>query len=109
MTEADVPADNEYSSGWMFGRRSVGHAGVKLALVRAHFYNGGSPAGLIEAQFYGLRRTASPQSVQLTYGWLEDGQPRRFEEFVLSDTPEHSFVVPTGSRIVDDFVRIEVK
>ena len=109
LGKADIPEDNEYSSGWMFGRRAVTGTGVRTALVRAHFYNGGRQAGLFEAQLYGLRRTSEPQSAQLTFGWRESGQPREFMEFLPEGTHERTFAIPTGAAIVDDFVRLGTK
>ena len=93
----------------MFGRRAVTRPGIKTALVRAHFYNGGNQAGLFEAQFYGLRRTSEPQSAQLTFGWKESGLPREFIESLPAGTHERTFAIPTGTSIVDDFVRLATK
>ncbi len=109
LATADIPDDNEYSSGWMFGRRAVQVTGVKSALVRANFYNGGNQAGLFEAQLYGLRRTSEPQAAQLTLGWKESGAARVFVESLPAGTREQTFVVPTGPNIVDDFVRLTTK
>ena len=109
MAKADIPEDNEYSSGWMCGRWAFTDAGVKTALVRAHFYNGGNQSGLFETQLYGLRRTSAPQSVQLTFGWKESGQLREFVEFLPADRHERTFFIPTGPNIVDDFVRLATK
>jgi hypothetical protein len=108
LAKADIPPDNEYSSGWMFGRRAIDGAGSKSALIRAHFYNGGYLAGLIDLQLYGLRRTVWPQDASLTYGWKEDGQPREFTQALAAGTDEKTFVIPTGSAVVDEFVRIAV-
>jgi len=109
LAKADIPDDNEYSGGWMFGRKAVTRTGIKTAFVRAHFYNGGNQAGLFEAQFYGLRRTSEPQTAQLTFGWKESGQPREFVESLPAGTHERTFAVPTGASIVDDFVRLTAK
>ena len=109
LTKADIPPDNEYSSGWMFGRRTVNVPGVKQVLVRTTFYNGGHQANLIEAQLYGLRRTTKPQAAQVTFGWKENGNAREFIQALPADVREKTFVIPTGSEVVDDFVKIEAK
>lgn len=107
LAKADIPADNEYSSGWMFGRRPVGVAGAKSALVRATFFNGGHPATLLEAQLYGLRRTSEPQALRVTHGWIENGTSREFHRDLRAGTRQDTFTVATGSNIVDDFIRFE--
>ncbi len=109
LAKADISPDNEYSSGWMFGRRAVDVLGVKQALVRTTFYNGGHQASLIEAQFYGLRRTTKAQAAQVTFGWKENGNSREFVQTLPADVREKTFVIPTGSNVVDDFVRIEAE
>jgi hypothetical protein len=108
LSKADIPPDNEYSSGWMFGRRTIEVSGLKTALIRAHFYNGGHQAGLIDAQLYGLRRTALPQAGTLTYGWKEQGRQQEFSQALAAGTREQTFLIPTGRAVVDDFVRIAV-
>lgn len=108
LGKADIPPDNEYSSGWMFGRRAIDVRGVKSALVRATFYNGGHQATLLEAQLYGRRRTADPQAAKLTFGWNENNQPREFVQPLPAGSHEQTFAIPTGSNVIDDFVRIEV-
>jgi hypothetical protein len=106
LAKAEIPEDNEYSSGWMFGRRTVMDTGVKTALVRAHFYNGGNQAGLFQVELYGLRRTSQPQATQLTFGWKESGEAQVFMETLPPGTQERTFAVPTGPNTVDDFVRL---
>jgi hypothetical protein len=108
LGEAKIPADNEYSSGWMYGRRQV-EPGVRTALVRATFYQGGHQAGLIEAQLYGLRQTAPPQALDLTYAWKEDGAVKQHTEQIAAGKNEQRFRVPTGAAISDEFVRLSVR
>jgi hypothetical protein len=109
LAKADIPDDNEYSSGWMFGRCGITDTAVKKALVRAHFYNGGNQTGLLEAQLYGLRRTSPPKAAQLTFGWKESGEAREFVESLPAGTHERTFTIPTGPSIVDDFVQLRTK
>lgn len=48
-------------------------------------------------------------TTNITYGWREgDAAKSHVEEIPAGDQP-HSFKVPTGEKIIDDFVRIEVK
>ena len=108
LAKAEMPPDNEYSSGWMFGTQAIKTSDVKSALVRAHFYNGGYQAGLIDVQLYGVRRTGTPQAAEVTFGWKEAGQPRKFSQPVPAGSTEQVFTVPTGENPVDDFVRIAV-
>lgn len=107
LGKADLPADNEFSSGWMYGRADVSKAEAKTALVRATVYAGGYTTGLMEAQLYGLRKTAAPSAAKITYGWEEGGKAKTHVEDVPVGAKEHAFKVPTGGAIVDEFVRIE--
>jgi len=109
LGRAEIPADNEYSSGWMYGKRDVSQAKTKSAIVRAHVYAGGYTTGLIDADLYGVYRTAPPQSARITYGWKENGRLKTHVENINAGRSEHAFTVPTGDRIVDEFVRIEAK
>ncbi len=109
LGRADILPDNEYSSGWMYGRSPVKESGVRTALVRAHFYQGGHSAGLIEAELYGLRRTSQTPAVSITHAWRENAQWREHKELIPAAAVEHSFQVPTGAAITDDYVRIAVQ
>jgi hypothetical protein len=106
FARSDIPTDNEYSSGWLAGRADVSAAGAREALVRATFYMGGHQAGLMDAQLYGVYTTPSPQRLRLEYGWREDNRLRTHAVEIPAGTAEHKFTVPTGPRIVDDFVRL---
>ena len=55
MGKADLPKDNELSSGWVYGKADV--AGAKSALVRVNLYAGGYQTGMIMAELYGIYRT----------------------------------------------------
>jgi hypothetical protein len=106
LAKAEMPADNEYSSGWMSGRQSIETSGVKTALVRATFYCGGYQTGLIEAQLYGLLKTKPPQAGQITFGWDEAGEAREFTRDLAAGAASDSFEIPTGKMVSDHFVRI---
>jgi hypothetical protein len=106
LGRSDIPSDNEYSSGWMYGRSAVTEPGVRKALVRAHFYQGGHTAGLVEAELYGLRRTNQAPAVSITYAWRENGQQHQHQQNIPAGAGEQSFLVPTGAAVSDDFVRI---
>lgn len=104
LAKAEIPRDNEYSSGWMYGTTDV--KGRK-ALVRIHLFTGGRPAGLMAAEIYAIYRTPPPLPSKITYAWKE-GAERKSHVESLPARPEHSFIVPTGREIKDDFIRIEV-
>lgn len=107
LARAEIPADNEYSSGWMSGRLPI-RGESKSALLRVHLYAGGHATGLIELQAYGIYRTEPPQPVTITYSWKENGSTKSHREQLPANTTRHEFVVPTGPQIVDDFVRFEL-
>jgi hypothetical protein len=106
LAEAVIPTDNEYSSGWMYGRKALSAPGPRSALVRANFYNGGRQAGLIDAQLYGLRKTSPQQPATMTFGWLEDGRQQQLRQELPAGCEQRQFNVPTGPSIVDQFVEL---
>lgn len=103
---ADIPADNEHSSGWLAGRAEVSDADTNQTLVRVHLDAGGHKTGLIDARLYGIHRTAAPGPLTITYGWKENGQPRQHTETIAAGAREATFTVPTGTNVTDDFVRL---
>jgi len=107
MAKAEIPADNEYSSGWLAGEKAV-ETDVTSALVRATFYAGGYTTGLIEAELYGAHATGNPEAVELTYGWQDAGGMRSHRETIAAGAKQHRFTVPTGDEVVDRFVRMAV-
>jgi hypothetical protein len=106
FAESEAPTDNEFSSGWVYGKADVASAKVDEALVRVHLYAGGYPTGLVDAEFYGIRQTPPPQTLELTYGWREDGQSKTHSQSIPAGAAEHRFHVPTAKSITDDFVRL---
>ncbi|MBY0527507.1 MAG: hypothetical protein K2R98_29190 [Gemmataceae bacterium] len=108
MSKADVPKDNEYSSGYVYGAADVSAAKVNSALVRVTVYQGGYQVGLMTAELYGVYQTPKPQPMKLTYAWKESGQLKTHVENIADGAREHKFQVPTGKTIVDEFVRMEV-
>jgi hypothetical protein len=109
MAVADIPADNEFSSGWLAGRADVSKADVKSVLVRLNLYAGGYRTGLIDAQFYGIYETPRPQEINIEYGWKDgDGKLQTCEVTIPAGTEQKQFTVPTGKNITDDFVRLSV-
>jgi hypothetical protein len=108
LGKADIPKDNDASWGWISGSADVTAAKVKNALVRVNLYQGGYQGSLITAELYGTYHTPASQPMKLTYGWKEGGQLKTHSEAIPAETREHRFRVPTGSAIVDDFVRMEV-
>jgi hypothetical protein len=108
LGRAETPRDNEFSSGWMYGKADVSAARVKSALVRATLFQGGYPAGLLAAELYGICETPAPQALRLTYGWKEGGALKTHTEKVPAGSKEWKFTVPTGKTIKDEFIRMEV-
>ena len=107
MAVADIPADNEFSSGWLAGTADVSASGVREALVRLTLYGGGYQTGLIDAQFYGIYETSPPQELQIEYGWKDrDGKLQTYDVTVPAGTEQKRFTVPTGKHITDEFVRM---
>ena len=108
MATVEPPADNEYSSGWMYGLADVVDSKSQSALVRATVYGGGYQTGVITAEIYGVYETRPPQALSLVYGWKDNGQTKTHHEQVPASASEHRFRVPTGEKIVDEFIRLEV-
>ena len=108
FASAPLPADNEYSSGWMYGSRDVSKAVTRNALVRVNLYAGGYTTGLISAELYGIRRTPPPHACKLTYAWKENGAVKTHVESIPAGKAEHSFKVPTGAAIADEYIRLVV-
>ena len=107
LARADIPKDNDFSSGWVYGDADLAAADTQNALVRVHFYAGGYPAGLIAGEMYGVYATASPEALSLTYAWREDGTVKTHREEIPAGTKAHTFHVPTGKSVVDSYVRLE--
>lgn len=107
FAKADIPADNEFSSGWLAGTVDVSNAATRHAMVRATFHAGGHRTGLIDAQFYGVYETGSPGPSRVEFGW-RDGEGKRATHAVElpAGTNEKSFTIPTGKIVRDEFVRI---
>lgn len=101
-----LPADNEISSGWVYGKVDDIPADARSALVRVDLYGGGYQSGLVTAELYGLRKTAAPSAATITYGWTEDGKDREHSFQVPAGATTATSNVPTGKSIRDKFVRI---
>lgn len=101
-----LPADNEFSSGWVYGKVDDIPADARSALVRVDLNGGGYQTGLVTAELYGLRKTAAPSAATITYGWTEDGRDREHSFEVPAGAITATSNVPTGKSIRDKFVRI---
>ncbi len=104
FAKTDIPKDNDYSSGWVYGQAQVKNA--RQALVRVHFYNGGYTANLLDVRLYGIHRTPAATPAHITYAWREGGKTREFT--TQAQKAEHTFTVPTGAMIEDQWVRIQI-
>jgi hypothetical protein len=108
ITQATIPSDNEYSSGWMSGTAKLSQAKNQEALIRVRFYQDGYPTGLIDVRLYGVRETTRSTESSLTYGWKENGQTKSHREQIPAGVQQKTFQIPTGSHITDDYIRIAV-
>ncbi|MFT7641194.1 MAG: hypothetical protein ACI9G1_002940 [Pirellulaceae bacterium] len=106
FAKADIPADNEFSSGWLSGKVDVTSAKSKQALVRLHLYGGGYQTGVMDAQLYGIHSTAIPQPLLVNYGWKESGQLKTHAELIPTGKTQHVYKVKTGKNITNEFVQI---
>ena len=109
LGEADLPTDNQYSSGWVYGSAKIAESDVREALVRVHLYQNGYATGLLDFEGYGIYETPSTRPLTITYGWKEGGTLETFVETVDAGVTEKRFRVPTGDQVVDEFVRLEVE
>jgi hypothetical protein len=106
FARAEIPPDNEYSSGWMYGTADVSQAESTRALVRVHLYAGGTQTGLINTQLYGIYKTGDPEPLAITYGWKERDHLKQHTARIPAGSNEQVFMVPTGEAVVDEFVRL---
>ncbi len=109
MAKAHNAPDNEYSSGWVYGKADVSAAKVKSALVRVNLYAGGYQTGLIDFEAFGLHETYTPSSAKVTYGWKEGGKDKTHTQSIPAGASSTNWTVPTGGNVRDSFVRIEAK
>jgi len=106
FAQAEIPADNEFSSGWLSGQATLADTTAEKALIRVVLYAGGYQTGLIDFQAYGVYEAPSPQGTIVTYGWREGDQLRTHETQLDPGTAEATWIIPTGERVQDDFVTI---
>ncbi len=105
--KSQIPADNEFSSGWLAATADVTQTRKKQVLVKVKMDAGPRPAGLIDFQLYGIYRIAPPQAVMLEYGWLDEQQKlQTYQEKIPPTAGKHRLTVPTGAIARDDFVRL---
>ena len=108
FANAEIPADNEFSSGWLAGEADMGSTQAREALVRVVLDSQGTQTGVISAQLYGVSRSTPPNGLTLTHGWNENGASREHTEMIPEGRREHSYHVPTGESVADSFVRMSV-
>lgn len=109
FAKADIPKDNEFSSGWLAGTAAAPQAkykSVQEALVRATLYAGGHKTGLLDLQLYGVCSEEKAGAVEVTYGWKENGELKTASQNLPAGTTEKKWTIPTGPKIRDEFVRI---
>lgn len=105
FARADVPADNEYSSGWLAGSTSI-EGEQKAALIRCVMHAPQRKSGLIDARFYAIREAPHPRRITAEFGWYEDGQLKTHPVVLSSDSDRQTRTVPTGADIEDRFMRL---
>lgn len=107
FAKAEIPDDNEFSSGWLAGIAKVTANPAREAWVRVRFQTPGRPAALIDARLYGIHQVKPPEKVSVQLGWLQDGKRLSKQVNLAAGVTSTSIFVPTGDQIVDRFVRIE--
>lgn len=108
FAKAEIPLDNEHSSGWLAGAVPMREDNQGKAWVRVTFWQDGYSTGLIDAQFYGIYRCAPAEPVEITHGWLEGNKSRQHTVKVPFASGEFEYQVDCGNEIRDDFVKIAV-
>ncbi|MCP4508240.1 MAG: hypothetical protein GY826_17855 [Fuerstiella sp.] len=103
---ADIPTDNEFSSGWLYGNADVADADCQNVLVRFQMHSPGRTVGLIDARLYGVHEVQSPNQVSLEFGWHEQGKAKLFRKQLAAGLTSARFRVPTSAGVKDEFVRI---
>ena len=103
---ADIPSDNEFSSGWLYGKADVGQADCRHALVRFYMHSPGRKVGLIDARLYGTHDVESSNRVAIEFGWQEHGEQKFFRKQLAPGATSARLRVPTLDGVKDDFVRI---
>ncbi|WP_254508765.1 hypothetical protein [Anatilimnocola floriformis] len=107
FAKAEIPKDNEFSSGWLAGSAKRPNKNSGKALVRVTLYAGGYKTGLIDAQLYGICRAAEKNGpLLITYGWRENGELKTAEQKLPAGVSEQTWKIATGAKIRDEFVRM---
>ncbi|MFV1965498.1 MAG: hypothetical protein ACC628_08765 [Pirellulaceae bacterium] len=110
LAKANIPSDNEFSSGWLYGKTKLAaNENTTEALIRVTLFSGGYHVGLLDFRLFGIYETRPPGPLKLTYAWKEEGKLRTHSESISADATTHTFQVPTGSRIADEYVRLEAR
>jgi len=107
FAQAEIPTDNEYSSGWLADTVDISDQAVKRALVRVTLYAGGHTTGLIDFEAYGLYQTPTPGPIRATFGWSANGRHTLHPITIPAGAEEHKWQVPTGKNIRDEMVVLE--
>ena len=103
---ADIPSDNEFSSGWLSGNADVSSNNTNNALVKFVMHTPGRRAAVIDAQLYGIHETPRSPIVAVNYGWIENKKLKTHSTRIEPNAKSARFRVPTGDNIMDSFVQI---
>lgn len=110
MGRADIPRDNEFSSGWLAATADVESARTRRVLVKVKMDAGSRRAGLIDLRLYGIYRVPPPQALKIEWGWRDERQQlRTFAKDIPAGTTRLQFPVPTGEVWRDEFVRLRAE
>lgn len=103
---ADIPSDNEFSSGWLSGEADVEASGSSTAFVRFVMHVPGRRAAMIDAQLYGIHETQPLRTVEAEFGWFENSKKRTHKVRISPNQSSARIRVPTGTDVTDNFVRL---
>ncbi len=108
IAKAEYNADNEYSSGWLYGKTALEKGAGKEALFKLGIDCGPHPTAICRVELFGRYQTKPAREVKVTYGWLEGGTEKTHREPIPAGAAEKKFNVSTGAEIKDSFIRMEV-
>lgn len=109
LGRAAPPADNEFSSGWVYGAADFETPASEEVLVRVDLFGGGAATGLLAVELYGLRQTQCNSPAIVTCEWREGNELRRHAVTVPAGAAEFTAEIPTGAEMRDHAVHIAVE
>jgi MYXO-CTERM domain-containing protein len=96
---ADVPMDDELSSGWVYGSSGAAALGASTAFVRYSSNNGGRPPRLRFLRLYATYSVPAPSTpVLVTYVW-NNGADRMDAHMVAAGAANDAWTIQTGTGV----------